>query len=151
MRLFLVVALVLAVPRLEAAEDPKQAAALSLHRAMMSLDAPALVESVMSGILKQTSDEFPPEVQAEMKVLLTEIVTSDEYAQAKVRSYAATFTLEELQQLQAMVASPIYRKYQGVLPQLTKDSAQRLSDLMTSKQPMIQRRLQQVWDRLGAR
>jgi ADP-ribosylglycohydrolase len=151
MRSVLLLALLLVVPRLDAADDPKQVAALSLHRSMMAVDASALVDAAMSGILRQTGNEFPPAVQAEMKKLLTEVVTSEEYANAKAKVFAATFTLEELQKLQEMIGSPIYRKYQSVLPQLTKDSAQRLNELIAAKQPMIQQRLQQVWDSLGAR
>jgi hypothetical protein len=151
MRLLVLVALVLAIPRLQAADDPKHAAALSLHQAMMSVDTPALVDSVVTAILKRTGEELPPEVRAEIKALVTEIVTSDEYAQGKAQTYAAMFTLEELQQLRVMATSPIYRKYQSVLPQLTRESSKRLNELIASKESLIDRRLEQAFDRLDAR
>ena len=124
---------------------------MKLHRAAMATDAPKLVDAIMSAMLKQTGEEFPPEVQAEMKSLLTGIVLSDEYAEAKAESYSAVFTLEELELLLAMVNTPIFKKYQSVLPALTKESTQRLNALIASNQPRIQRQLQEAWKKADER
>jgi hypothetical protein len=113
----------------------------------MAIDAPKLVDTVMDAIIKQAGEEIPPIVQAEMKSVLTEIVMSDEYAQAKAQSYAAIFTLEELKELLELVGTPIFEKYQSVLPALAADSTQRLNALMEANQPRIQRRLQEAWEK----
>lgn len=146
MRLILLLAILLMAPTLEAAAESTDDVAMKLHRALMAIDAPKLVDTVMDAIIKQTGEEIPPIVQAEMKSVLTEIVMSDEYAQAKAQSYAAIFTHEELKELLELVGTPIFEKYQSVLPALAADSTQRLNALMEANQPRIQRRLQEAWE-----
>lgn len=150
MRLVVLLAFVLMTPTLEAADESKADLAMRLHRTLMAIDAPMLVDSVMDAIIKQSVDEIPPVVQAEMKSLLTEIVMSDEYAQAKAQSYAAIFTVEELKQLLEIVGTPIFKKYQSVLPALAADSTKRVNALMVANQPRIQRRLQEAWENAEA-
>jgi hypothetical protein len=147
MRLILLLAILLMAPTLEAAAESTADVAMKLHRALMAIDAPKLVDTVMDAIIKQAGEEIPPIVQAEMKSVLTEIVMSDEYAQAKAQSYAAIFTLEELKELLELVGTPIFEKYQSVLPALAADSTQRLNALMEANQPRIQRRLQEAWEK----
>ncbi len=149
MRLLVILTLMLLSAPLVAADDRKAEVALNLHRAVMAIDAPKLVDAIMSAILKQTGEEFPAEVQAEMKSLLTEIVMSDEYAEAKAEAYAAVFSLEEMEQLLAMVNTPIFKKYQSALPALTNESNQRLNALIASNQPRIQRQLREAWKKSG--
>jgi hypothetical protein len=75
---------------------------------------------------------------------------SDEYAQAKAQSYASVFTTEELTQLLEIAGTPIFKKYQSVLPALAADSTQRVNALMVANQPRIQRRLQEAWENAEA-
>jgi hypothetical protein len=52
-----------------------------------------------------------------------------------------------LKELLELVGTPIFEKYQSVLPALAADSTQRLNALMEANQPRIQRRLQEAWEK----
>lgn len=134
-----------------AGDNEKLDAAAQLQQAASTTDVAQVVGIVMQAIINQSLDAFPGEVQSEMKTLLTEIATSDDYKRAKARVYAENFTLDEIRELTAIVQSPAFRRYQELLPKITSDSARQMNVLMQQNQETIQQRLQGAWERSSAR
>ena len=122
----------------------KLEAALRLHNAMMVADAPNLVDSVILALSAQFGGELPPEIQSEFELIVTEIVESDEYVNAKAQIYAQYLSLEVIDAMTEMVESPEYLQYTDVLRPITDASGQLMGRLMAAKQPEIQERLEAV-------
>jgi len=147
-RAFLVAAFSIATTCANAIEETHLQAAKVFFEASRPSDTTAFVRSFATEMVKQNNGKESD--ISEWETLVSEVMNSPEFRQAKIRSYAQIFTESELQTLTEFVRQPAYAIYTRRSFDLQVAQTKAMVEAFTSKLPDIERRFGHLFGKAPA-
>jgi len=125
--------------------DPHYAAAKRLYEATNMKDAEAVVTQMVRAMIAQTPQLAP--AKDVLTQFMMEIVTSQEYAELKIRSYMQHLNANELDELTSVLSSPAYQAYRAHLPEIMAASNDGVMQIYRQRQDELRARLNALGSR----